>query len=967
MLYRLIHETDGAERVSYVHPRDNTHLLRDRHLRESHSTILGFLVGGRIAQAPLSFMDEFELINGVPAFVLEPDEDEAQTSSEEQTPCKFTCHALSKNGKRLVAGDNKGRIHVWGTDNFNLIKKRGVASRQSVGCVQFLADSESTIVYCDILGHCEQFSLEHERDFCWTLPSVYEIQEHCFVENKDLAVSMARDPSSTSANIWAPCISADGTVIAQAISTKADQKSFLSNSSVFLSRQINQTVESACVTAEGRSLISRYCLSDNGRSLLVVYAPPRHPEVATAAQLERSVEVWPTIRFDGIESRGQQLPCRMASWGEGGKFVIGWTNGSSMGGNAEIRVWKTKTLVQDTQQIAAEPKPRIRLQMEEDDTIFQVEIISPIQNSDNKETVLAICLADSAESNIVIHIWSSRLQAVLLQFDTGTLYKTTLVGKRQYLNVPEVMGFYWGHNELIIERSLIKMSISPDKKWIAFYSSEGNSGFLWSRDGAIPVAKLDLPADLTNPRPGDPNPFTVSTLKTIAFEPSGTKLMLIGQDRMIAFVPAFLQKERGLQMEHIQNAGENYVTYKSLRLSDDGSTMMLSGEAKLNSVSSICTRFGPAFLHINKDGLPKPGTHRFPSAASGFRKIPKDYTLSSDGSTVAYIFVDNSIAVANVQSTTWDPSIQLHHFEDDRHYKIVSRSHEDVFNRIFFVNMPNRPDQLVCFCLQSNGSVCWFDPTVDRLVDRIPLSVDQSLGVKLNGDRNRAVVLGTQTAQIIDLHQKVILETVNYKLSIPSAREIVAAESDDGAQFFFDDTDEYEVSIDGTMILIGWDSEHKTPMYLKPGTTSKKLIHYIRQLTQNISEYVWLSGDARWLIVASEHGNNDTAQKGLSIYDTHRKRQCRRIPDNLDTSGSEPLFDVSGDGRIIVMRSIFPTKRDETTLFDVLVVLTPYAIEGSIPDYHRLEVTRQTSHPNTVNRQGQLTQSTIADACFHLG
>ena len=929
-------------------------------LRDSYLIFLGFLVGGRIAQTTLSFMDEFELINGVPAFVLEPDkDDDAQTSSEKAIPCNFTCHALSKNGKLLVAGDNKGRIHVWGTDNFHLVKKRRTASRQSVGCVQFLADSESDIVYCDILGQCEQFSLNDERDFCWVLPSVYEIQEHCFVEDKDLAIGMARDPDSTSANIWAPTISADGIVVAQAISTKTDQKSFVNSSSIFLSRQINRVVESACVTAKGRSLISRYCLSDNGSSLLVVYAPPRHPEVATAAQLERSVEVWPAIRFDGTESRGRQLPCRMGSWGEGGKFVIGWTNGSSMAGKADICVWKTTTLVQDKKQIAT--RPHIRLQMEENDTIFQVEIVSPIQNSDNKETVLAICFAESDESNIIIHIWSSKLQAVLLQFDTGTLYKTTLVGKRQYLNVPEVMSFYWGHNELIVERSLIKMSISPDKKWIAFYSSEGNSGFLWSRDGAIPVAKLDLPANLMNPRPGDPNPLTISTLKTIAFDPSGTKLMLIGQDKMIAFVPAFLQKERGFQMEHVQNSGENYVTYSSLRLSDDGSTMMLSGEAKPNNVSSICTRFGPAFLHVNKHGLPKSGTQGFLSAASGFRRIPKDYTLSSDGAVVAYIFVDNTIAVANVQSATWDPSIQLHHFQDDCHYKIVSRSHEDVFNRIFFVNMPDRPDQLVCFCLQFKGSVCWFDPTVDRLVDRIPLSVNQSLGVKLNGDRNRAVVLGTQTAQVIDLHRKEIIQSVNYNLSIPRAREIVAAESDDSAQFFFDDTDEYEVSIDGSMILIGWDSERKKRVYLKPGTTSKKLMPYIRNLKQGINNYVWLSGDTRWLVVASEHRNDGTPQKGLSIYDTHEKRQCRRIPDNLDTSGSEPLFDVSGDGRIIVMRSIFPTKRDETSLYDVLVVLTPYAIEGSIPDYHRLKVTRKTRDPNTVNRQGQFTERTTPD------
>lgn len=913
------------------------------------------VVSEGIALSPLSFMDEFELINGVPAFVMEVKNQEIPV--EEAYPGMdddpwlrrhFTCHAFSKKGTRLAVGDAAGMIRIWETDNFTLIATRELQSCESVGCVRFLYGEDNLLSASDIYGNCEHISLESELSFRWTLQSIAEIRERCFIDNDDLAIEVAMDPESSSAMLWPPCASEDGTVIVQPISTRIGPQSFICDVRVFISKTSHRNLESTVVVAKGRSLVSQCCLTDDGSSLMVVFVVPQaHETEYIGCKTEECVEVWPNIDYHQRNLPSCHLSCRMGRWSNGGVYAIGWSSGSESTGAGAIKIWKTDTFMTHIKKGKTTPPPIHECQMEDDDTIFHVEMVSPSKENPNEDMVIAICFTESVDDCISINLWDAKKNVFTLRLDTRTPFKETLMGLRQSENRPDVMAFYWGHNNQIMEESLLKMSVSPCKKWIAFYASECDRGYLWSLEDGIPVAKLGLPPMLV-----DDDQNAVRALKTVTFNPSGKHFVLVGKNRLIAFVPAFLQRQRGLQMNHIYTPQDRYVMYDSLSLAHNGSMAILSGEEKPSNVSAFSTRFGPAFCQITERESHKRRGRRQARNLTWTTMLPKNFCLNRDGSLVGIIYVDNRVAVANVSSATWDPNLELSRFYDEQGQKILSTSKEDIFNRIFFVSVSASTEQVVCFSLQRKGCICWYEvrDELHPLVDRLPLSVDQPLGLKVSQKNRTAVVLGTQSAQIIDLETKEFRETVYYNLSIPKAQQMMAAKSSDNAQIFFTEEDQYQVSADGKNVLMGWDVKNDKPVMLTSGTRSSHLKRTIAMATEGINTNVWLSEDARWVIYASEKGSGADVQKGISINDCHGRRGRRFIPDNLDKTGCVPLFDISGDGRIIVSRSVFPRSKEATTLYDVLFVLTPYGIDGSLPDFERLEMAKKTTTPETVKR-----------------
>jgi len=899
-------------------------------------------------------MDEFSLINGVPAFVLEAKE---ESLSDDGKETKFTCYAFSDNGNLMAAGDDEGVVRVWRTDHFRLIKRYTIHSKYRVGCVRFLAREDNRLIVGDVYGNFEHVSLAEEQSLRWSLPSVTQIQMSWFIDNDDLALAMAMDPESMSAKLYPPITSADGTVIAQAITSKRSSNSLTSDATIFVERVVNGSRQRAVLCSPDRSLVSKYFLSDDGMSLLVTYCT--HASYSGMTRRDQGlVEFWPSIRFDSEASVCHQVPCQSGKWANGGTYIIGWDNGSSFW-NAKVAVWKSASW-EATRGCGFSAAPRAVYWMESDDTIFNVEMVSPSRGDSDDDVVLAICYTEDNEDYLAINVWDSKQNAVILQLDTRTLYRETLYGLRQYLNKPQVMGYYWGHNQLIMENSLDKMCMSPCRKWIAFYSSECNRGFLWSLKDGIPVAKLDLPDSLA-----DKNSRIADAMKTITFSPAGDRVLLVGRNRIVALVPAFLQKHRGLQMNHIHTSEERYVTFNTLSLSHDGSTAALSGQDKATNVSPAWNKISPAFLDILEDSGGGVQSGDYSESSEGM-KVTKDFSLSRDGSVVGVIFVDNTVAVADVKSARWDPVLKLKRFPSQSSYRVLSESKEDIFNRVFFATQPDGKEQVVCFSLLMKGCVAWFDQyyTSENFIDKIPISVDQTMGLKLTHGNTRAILLSTQTAQIIDLQGRTIIERVNFNLSIPRARQVVAAESSGGAQVFFSEKDEMQVSPDGKKVLLGWDPRHSDPFYLTSTGRSARLKRQMEVLTEGVITYVHLSEDGRWVTVAYEEDVDGKKRKGISINDTSGKREARIIPDDLDTndldtSGCEPLFALSGDGRGLVLRSVFERGERESTLYDTLQAITPYAIEGSIPDCERLRLTERTGSGSARKRAAALRSEDV--------
>eukprot|EP00210_Caulerpa_lentillifera_P004984 g4758.t1 len=920
--------------ISGVHDPNLDDLLSPMALaRERHGDT------GGIIQTDFSFTDDFEFVNGVPAFVLN-----SQLETEDDIEgAKFCCYAFSQSGKHLVAGDDHGVIRIWDTRGFKELKTRTIQSSKAIGCVGFLHNSEHIVVACDVFGFIECFSYEDDFFHSRTNAAVSEIQEHCFIRDDDLAVEVAMDPNLTSSQIWPPRISEDGSTIVQAVCTRSDPGSFISNVLIFLTRVSQYDMRQVTFMSERRNLVSLVRPSPNGEGLIVAFAPSLPKDkVALGDEIRPpGVEIWPVISLDGTRPGSIELPCQMANWAKQGELIIGWRSGNKPDANANVSLWKKSTLVP----YASTPVPFVSRTMELDDTIFLVELLTPFPGRSQDEILLAICFTESNETSLLVQIWDANLEAVIMQFGTITAYKDTLVGQRQYLNHPEVMGYHWGHPKWIMEQSLIKMCTSSDKMWIAFYSTESNHGYLWSVRDGVPVAKLDLPPHLTDEQWG-----FVSAMKSIAFDPTNTKVVLKGAQRIIALVPSFLQLHNGYQMRFINSPQGKCTTFESLSLSYTGYTLALRGHLKENNVTPVAKKFGPCILNLMEGASSQAplGT-----ALEESTRVAKDIAVSMDGDMVGFLFADNLVAIASASAAVLDPILNLSRFPNDAVLRTVSTSTEYIYNKLFFSCLLTGEEQLVCFSLQHKGCIVWFDTRSFEFIDRIDLSVDKCLGVKLSKKRTHAIVLSTQLAQIVDLECRELTKSIGYAVSISRARHLMFTKSSDQAQILFRDSDQYEVSDDGTMVLIGWDIARNCALYLTPETKLNDFRKYSEKVTGGLNSNVKLSCSSRWVFVAAEKqlkSSDDEDQKGICVYDRRGKISPRKLPDNLDKTGCRPLFTVSEDGRIIVARSLFRRDLNESTLSDTLIVLTPYAIEGSLPDFNRLQLTKETEEPETISK-----------------
>lgn len=873
----------------------------------------------------------------MPAFVVK-----AQDQQDERN-ANFTCHAFSKSGSHLVTGDDLGRIRLWDTRGFKELNTRTNAGSTEIGCVGFLHSSEDIIVSCDVFGSIECFSFEDDVYLQGTNEALDAILEHCFIHDDTLAVQVAQDPSLTSSQIWPPRISADGSTIVQGVCIRSDPGSFISKVLLFVTKVTRSSLNSTTLESDRRSLLSHVKPSPNGGGLIAAFAPPLPQERAALGSSIRppEVEVWPEISLLTARVGSIVLPCEVASWAKNGDWIIGWKSGNQLEDPAMVFVWEKSSLLPQV----STPVSLVSHQMEKDDTIFHVELLTPQNGRSEDDILLAVCFAESNEASLIVSIWDASLDAVITQFDTSTLYQKTLVGLRQFLNQSEVMSYHWGHTKWVMEQSLKKMCVSSNKKWIAFYSSESNRGYLWSVRAGVPIAQLDLPPHLS-----DEALREVDAMKGISFAPDDTKLVLIGAQRIIALVPSFLQTHRGHQMRFISSAFDKCTLFEALKLSYNGSTLAIGGQIKDNNVTTIASKFGPCIVNIMEGEASSQaplGTDLRDST-----KAAKDIALSMDGTLVGFLFNDNQVAIASSNSAVLDPMLNLSRFPNEQVLQTVSIATEDIYNRLFFSHLSNGEEQLVCFSLQHKGCIVWFNVYSFAFIDRIPLSVDRALGVKLSKQRSQAVVLSTQMAQIIDLESRHVIQEIGYAVSIPRARYLLFTQSSDEAQIVSKDSDQYEISEDGTLVLIGWDIARNCALYLTPHTKYNDFATYSEKVTGGLNSNVKLSSSSRWVFVSTEkqveEGNE--GQKGICVFDTKGVIPPRRLPDDLDQTGCRPLFEVSEDGRIIVARSVFQRETNESTLSDTIIVLTPFAIEGSIPDFHRLHLTRKTENPETISK-----------------
>ncbi|GMH33162.1 hypothetical protein BSKO_00996 [Bryopsis sp. KO-2023] len=97
---------------------------------------------------PLSFFDDFRVVDGVPVFVFDPN----NLPQIEGEDLRITCCNLSRDGSRVVSGHGGGTVVVWDSNHGKVLQVLEGRLDSACAAVQFCDDRNDVIVGCDFVG-----------------------------------------------------------------------------------------------------------------------------------------------------------------------------------------------------------------------------------------------------------------------------------------------------------------------------------------------------------------------------------------------------------------------------------------------------------------------------------------------------------------------------------------------------------------------------------------------------------------------------------------------------------------------------------------------------------------------------------------------------------------------------------------------------------------------------------------------
>lgn len=110
---------------------------------------------------PLSFFDNFHVMDGVPVFLLDP----KSAAGLEAEEAEIMCHALSHDGSRMISGHRGGAIILWDTDHGNMLVVIRDKFQSSIAAVQFCCYSNVYVAACDFSGKFVVLDTNDETKF----------------------------------------------------------------------------------------------------------------------------------------------------------------------------------------------------------------------------------------------------------------------------------------------------------------------------------------------------------------------------------------------------------------------------------------------------------------------------------------------------------------------------------------------------------------------------------------------------------------------------------------------------------------------------------------------------------------------------------------------------------------------------------------------------------------------------------
>jgi len=931
----------------------------------------------RFIDTPLSFFDDYQVINGVPVFALRasnraeveaPGERSAGgvvgTDPESHSPqvrasgnpqdstFEVTYSSFSIDGKRLLTGHKSGAVCIWDTEHGKLLETLKSPRESEVWACHFVGQSSHTVASIDKSLWLVRWNLGNKQWKIVENPILQGGTEGADFQERRVAFSHDGSWLALTSKPKAPLSSRQRSLVhddsTSPVQHRRSQRQLLRKDNELKTALLCVYNVASCEngvalkeearlkvawTSGTSHTLKGICFSDKGHGLLIgLYS--------SAGGQPGTVIMWPDWRNPG---KSISLYGSLGSWSQDGRLVVAWDPFIQKVGRGRGQergtcfVWDVVELGEGM----CAPLPSRRENLDEENAnedklgesavrckecIYGKQELSPQYEArkakfESSQSVLwaGFVKSSTEKHHLAICTIHQDVQIQIWLVEDKTVVHTLHTGiQRTRVPIDWVNDFAAGNG-------VGTMALSPCKCWIGFYIEGINEGFICHAMRGVKFLNISLPPEHRNQR------------YKLNFGGPECKLAMTGSSGALLWDTAAIcgtGKGTGRQMHHY-TLPEETATGKLVKLSSS-----IDWREAWNQVAITHLKFS---LNGDKLGIIKQGSsnmHVLDFQCQSQLHLKQDavrsvafqsFSFSQDGQRLAAAMEDGSVSL-------WDFSKQQpRRLESDAShvsdsvvdscrlgqlpFDPVSVAHPSVLDMVF--STAQKLGDTVVLC-DDTGALVWLKAEEPRQLETRSASKrflkrDQFSGCQFKADGSTVALLTeSNVAIVVDLVQCKGIRRVEFKC--PLHKALVFPQN---------------VANDAELAVAGWARDGR-PVVCEPN------IALDMSEIDAVSKQMVISDNSTWVLKDCAQGKPDEARDNGKMLHAAAGDKARFAVMPLRTAVTAKQLE---SGKVLNPEALALSvdgRRVACAGANEVVVWTPYATKDCAPDYYSLSVEGQT-------------------------
>ena len=781
-----------------------------------------------LSTSELSFYDDFRVIDGIPVFVLEQQQDEKKRdnlihcdslSVDEldfrelvYNPFTVTCCQFSEDGRCLISGHRNGLVQLWDTVHGRSIALQENTHQTQVAACVFKAgkNRQHAVLSCCQSGRLVRWQLDDLRDE-GKAPVFQDFKDDWNAESMKVddalpSFSMDRELVSfclETKDNWFFHLNEGGLVFASSEEAIAYEHILRRASFLYIYDSEQHDVRPQCRTKAtitwepNRNYKPGPCIfapCDFKTRFIAGFRSPEH---------RGFVCLWPD--FEMAPQWSFKLSGSCGSWSSDGRKVVTWDPLSDVQSRDKAnvcRVWMVDKLV-SLPHNKINPggmglHPRFLPPDEDTHIVLQhdpgVRVLW-CRHVDCAKPLLASC---TLGNEVRMLIWD--LDVVVPIHVLATLVHRGISTEQ------------WAE-QLVQGRSSIAVSDDGMGR-IGCYMGISKQGFIWDGLQGIQYLNFSLPDELVDNKSG---------LK-VEFSPDGSKFLTYGSDKMLVWnTPPFQQdRHAGMSACMMGTEHETLNPLKSGLFSLDGTKIgLLQAGCDIIFVWDFVARqmLGLHRMAMNESVVASDLFNMFNFSLDGNRIV----SCMDDGEILIWpLSLAEQVQSVN-QTTSTNKSVNAALVKGNRRYERIGSIRQTCQAISFSKDEDGQESIVAC---RSDGKLCWIVVDSKKLVKT--KRQEGPLACKFSNDGTRGALFQQNgesiTVKIWDLVGKTQLREIVYGISLQCLVGLPGG-----------------VSMDASFAVVGIHQERDRPVIFQP----RQLAHELK--IDRVSQNVIISDDGRWV------------------------------------------------------------------------------------------------------------------------